>query len=159
MILYHGSNVGIDEIDFSKSKVGKDFGVGFYLTRDKETAMRQAVRKTEQLGVGSAIVTAFLFDEIAFSQSGLTTITFEDYSQEWAEFVLQNRNNKTRNNIHNYDMVYGPIANDTVGYQIRRFTSGIIDLDKLMEELKNMRGIQFQYFFGTESSIKNLKKI
>lgn len=56
-------------------------------------------------------------------------------------------------------LYHGSIANDTVGYQIRRFTSGIIDLNKLMEELKNMRGIQFQYFFGTENSIKYLKKI
>lgn len=159
MILYHGSNVDINKIDFSKSKVGKDFGVGFYLTPDKNTAMRQAIRKTEQLGIGAATVTAFLFDETAFSQSGLAAILFESYSQEWAEFVLQNRNNKTRCNIHNYDMVYGPIANDTVGYQIRRFTSGIIDLNKLMEELKNMHGIQFQYFFGTEKSVKFLKRI
>ena len=29
MILFHGSNVEIDTIDFNKSKVGKDFGVGF----------------------------------------------------------------------------------------------------------------------------------
>lgn len=28
--LYHGSNVEIGAIDFSKSKPGKDFGVGFY---------------------------------------------------------------------------------------------------------------------------------
>ncbi len=30
--LYHGSNVEIGTIDFNKSKPGKDFGVGFYLS-------------------------------------------------------------------------------------------------------------------------------
>ena len=31
MTLYHGSNVEIEAVDFLESKVGKDFGVGFYL--------------------------------------------------------------------------------------------------------------------------------
>ena len=35
MILYHGSNIAIDEIDFEKSRPGKDFGVGFYLSADE----------------------------------------------------------------------------------------------------------------------------
>lgn len=34
MKLYHGSNVEIGEVDFSKSRVGKDFGKGFYLSDD-----------------------------------------------------------------------------------------------------------------------------
>ena len=36
MILYHGSNVEVKEIDLGRSEVGKDFGVGFYLTASKE---------------------------------------------------------------------------------------------------------------------------
>ena len=36
MILYHGSNMPIEAIDFSKSKPGKDFGVGFYLSADEQ---------------------------------------------------------------------------------------------------------------------------
>ncbi|MBQ8239528.1 MAG: DUF3990 domain-containing protein [Bacteroides sp.] len=31
MKLFHGSNINIEQIDFLKSKVGKDFGCGFYL--------------------------------------------------------------------------------------------------------------------------------
>lgn len=60
--------------------------------------------------------------------------------------------------MHNYDVVIGPIANDSVGYQIRRFTSGLIDMNKFLEELKYMKGISFQYYFGTESSIQYLKR-
>ena len=44
MILYHGSNVEVKEIDLSRSEVGKDFGVGFYLTASKEQAERMASR-------------------------------------------------------------------------------------------------------------------
>lgn len=38
MILYHGSNTDIQEIDLSQSRPYKDFGQGFYLTQDKEQA-------------------------------------------------------------------------------------------------------------------------
>ena len=47
-----------------------------------------------------------------------------------------NRRNRTRVSSHCYDIVIGPIANDAVGYQIRRFTSGLIDMNKFLDELK-----------------------
>ena len=42
MRLYHGSNVEIESIDFEKSKPGKDFGIGFYLSADEQQAMEMA---------------------------------------------------------------------------------------------------------------------
>lgn len=38
MRLYHGSNVMIDRIDFTKSHPFKDFGCGFYLTDNPKHA-------------------------------------------------------------------------------------------------------------------------
>ena len=38
MILYHGSNVEIRQIDLNKSARGKDFGKGFYLSEDEKQA-------------------------------------------------------------------------------------------------------------------------
>lgn len=35
MILYHGTNADFDEIDLLKSKPNKDFGQGFYLSRER----------------------------------------------------------------------------------------------------------------------------
>ena len=48
--LYHGSNVEIEAIDFNKSKPGKDFGVGFYLSPDEDQAHEMAVKKARLLG-------------------------------------------------------------------------------------------------------------
>ena len=45
MKLYHGSNMEIDSIDLSRSKVGKDFGCGFYLSANKQQAVELAERK------------------------------------------------------------------------------------------------------------------
>ena len=64
MILYHGSNVEIVAIDFLKSKVGKDFGVGFYLSPDLVQAQVMAEKKSLLLG-GEPTVTYFEFDEEA----------------------------------------------------------------------------------------------
>lgn len=72
---------------------------------------------------------------------------------------LQNRRNRTRKQMHPYDIVIGPIANEAVGFQIRRYVSGLIDLEKFLTELKYMGGITMQYFFGTEKALQYLKKI
>ena len=39
MILYHGTNLDFAEIDLKKSKPNKDFGQGFYLSREYAQAM------------------------------------------------------------------------------------------------------------------------
>jgi hypothetical protein len=43
MILYHGSNIKIIDVDLSKARPFKDFGQGFYLTEIREQAERMAV--------------------------------------------------------------------------------------------------------------------
>lgn len=158
MKLYHGSNQDIQTIDLSCSKVGKDFGCGFYLSENKMQALELAERKTEQIGEGKPMVNEFDFDETMLTNGELSVLRFDGYSKQWAEFVLLNRKNRTRVSAHSYDIVIGPIANDTVGYQIRRFMMGVITMEQFIEELKYMKGITFQYFFGTDKSIKYLKK-
>ncbi|MGN1157040.1 MAG: DUF3990 domain-containing protein [Agathobacter sp.] len=158
MILYHGSNVEIEEIDLSRSEVGKDFGVGFYLTTNKNQAEQMANRKTRLYG-GKPVVSIFKFEEDAAQSAGLLQKEFQSYSKEWADFILANRANSSRQQIHEYDIVHGPIANDDIGFQIRRLLAGIITIDIFLEELKYKKGITFQYFFATERSIKYLKRI
>lgn len=149
MILYHGSNVEVKEIDLSRSEVGKDFGVGFYLTASKEQAMRMAARRARLYG-GEPVVSVFEFNESAAAEGGLLQKEFRFYSTDWADFVLANRANGTRMQIHDYDIVHGPIANDDVGFQIRRLLAGIITIDTFLEELKYKQGITYQYFFATK---------
>lgn len=158
MILYHGSNVEIDQIDLSCSKAGKDFGCGFYLSANREQALELAKRKTEQIGEGAPTLNVYEFDEALLQDGTLSVLEFTEYSKDWAEFVLANRRNRTHQSIHPYDVVVGPIANDAVGFQIRRFTSGLIDMERFLQELKYMKGITFQYFFGTERAVEYLKK-
>lgn len=157
MILYHGSNVDITQIDLTKSKPNKDFGCGFYLSADKEQAEKLAEYKAFQLG-GSPILNTFEFDENLLTTGQLKVLRFKEYSKEWADFVFSNRNSATGDSTHDYDIVIGPIANDRVGVQVRRYMEHEITLDTFLYNLKYMKGITIQYFFGTEKSISLLRK-
>lgn len=155
MILYHGSNMDIDKIDLEMSKPNKDFGKGFYLSEREEQAMEMANFKSVLLG-GEPIVTKFEFDVGMMKNSKLRVKVFEEYSEEWADFVFANREG---HEVEQYDIVYGPIANDKVGLQIRKLKDGSIDKTEFLNRLKYMKGITFQYYFGTKKAIKYLSRL
>lgn len=156
MKLYHGTNAEFLQIDINESRVGKDFGLGFYLTPDRQVAQRQAERKFEQYGVGKAQVYEYDIDETVIQT--LHTLRFDSYTLEWARFVLMNRKNRTHVQAHNYDIVTGPIADDVIGYQIRRVEEGIISEEQFLEEIK-FHSLTIQYMFATERSIKLLQRV
>ena len=158
MQLYHGSTVNIGRIDLLKSRPNKDFGQGFYLSADRQQAWRMGEFKALTEG-GEPVMNTYLFDEQVLRSGELKVLTFEGYTREWADFIFLNRNNKTTTPAHDYDIVYGPIANDRVGVQIGKYEAGDITLDQFMENLKYMKGITFQYYFGTERASAKLTKI
>lgn len=157
--LHHGSNVGIDAIDLSLSKKGKDFGQGFYLNPSYKQALEMAEFKVDIFGVGIPLVSSFDFDEDAAREAGLSIKVFDDYSKEWAQFVVDNRNNNSYYPIHDFDIVIGPIADDKVGFQIRKYIENEISIDKLIERIKYYGDKSTQYFFGTEKSLNYLSKV
>ena len=157
--LYHGSNVAVEQIDLSRSKRGKDFGKGFYLNANRDQAMEMAVRTTRFLNEGTPTLSCFEFDEDEAVKNGLNIKVFHEYSEEWAEFVVMNRKNNSDDPAHPYDIVIGPIADDTVGVQIRRFIMGYMSAAALVEELRFKGDHAIQDFFGTPKAVKLLKRI
>ena len=157
MILYHGTNMDFDAIDLSKSKPNKDFGRGFYLSADYDQALAMAKIKVDQLEYGESTVLAFEIDEVEMERMRIKR--YHEYSEEWAQFILLNRRNDSLQAVHDYDIVYGPIANDRVGVQLWKYETQSIDLPTLVRNLQHMRGITFQFFFGTEKAISLLKRL
>jgi hypothetical protein len=158
MILYHGSNVEIECIDLLKCQVGKDFGCGFYLTDLESQANDMAIRRVRIAKQGIPKVTSYFFDEMLLGNEALSVKVFDDIpTEEWALFILANRNNENRKNNHIYDIVTGPVADDGVAFQLERYEQGLIALDVLVKEL-TYRRLNKQYFFGTERAILKLKK-
>ncbi len=151
MKLYHGSNVKVDQIDLGKSRPAKDFGRAFYLSAEKEQAVEMAQFKVETFG-GDVVVNSFEFDESSLDT--LKFLCFESYTEEWAKFVLANRNSADM--LHDFDVVYGPIAKDKIGRQIFNLQAGYIDFETFIKRIQYSKGITFQWAFCTERAIKLL---
>lgn len=156
MRLFHGTNIDFSAIDLSKSSPFKDFGKGFYLTDIEEQAVALAAKKSKIFG-GSPVIQVYEIDDAVLHDGTLNTLVFDSPSREWAEFIFNNRN-RTGSFSHNYDVVYGPIANDGVAYLLGRYDEGTITLEELAKELE-FRKLNNQYFFGTEKAISFLQRI
>lgn len=157
MILYHGSNVAIDNIDPEKCRPYKDFGKGFYLTDIRRQAERMAER-TAKMFKGEPSLTSFEFDLQAAVEQGLKIKIFASPNEEWARFVMANRDINTAQPSHDNDIVIGPVADDTIARLLRMFMENFINEQQLVNEL-TFSDTTSQYFFHTEAAIKMLKKI
>lgn len=157
MRLYHGTNGNIENIDLSKGLRHKDFGKGFYLTPDKNTAIRMAQKKARLFGGVPTLIT-YDFDEESLN-SGLKVKVFpEKATTEWFLFVDSNRDRKNEKPIHDYDIVIGPIADDGVVLQITNYHEGIYSPEEAAKLLQD-KYLDQQYYFGTERALNFLNKI
>lgn len=163
MRLYHGSNVQITRIDLSKSKDFKDFGRGFYLTRDYSRAVAMAQRTTTIMCKGSPEVTPFIFNPKKCSKD-VRIKKFEGRNAEWALFVLNNREREySRPFKHDYDIVIGPVADARVDTILTEYKKKLgakyaeeENLSKLAQQLKYPGSEYIQYCFCTEKGIEQL---
>jgi len=157
MRLYHGTNQDFDIIDLSKGLMYKDFGRGFYLTPDKSTAERMAVKKAALFG-GNPVLQVYDFDE-SMSSSELNIKEFpQKATVEWVEFIFKNRNKRHGMKKHNYDIVIGPIANDGVVIQLNEYEDGLITAEEAARKLQD-KYLDKQYCFCSERSLKFIKKL
>lgn len=156
MKLYHGTNVDFDVIDLTKSNKYKDFGQGFYLTDIRSQAEELAAKKSRLFG-GYPVIQEYKFDESLLSGAELKVLKFDKPSTEWAEFIFKNRN-RDNNFTHDYDIVIGPIANDGVAYLLGRYEEGTLTIEELSDKL-DFKKLNSQYFFGTNKSLKYLKRL
>ena len=113
--------------------------------------------KKTSLFRGSAVVQEYEFDASWLESSELKVLIFQSATREWAEFIFNNRNRKMHFQ-HDYDIVYGPIANDGVAYLLGRYEEGTMTIEELAEELE-YRELNNQYYYGTERAVKLLKRL
>ena len=156
MKLYHGTNVDFDVIDLTKSNKYKDFGQGFYLTDIRSQAEELAAKKSRLFG-GYPVIQEYEFDESLLSGAELKVLKFDKPSTEWAEFIFKNRS-RDNDFTHDYDIVIGPIANDGVAYLLGRYEEGTLTIEELSDKL-DYKKLNSQYFFGTNKSLKYLKRL
>lgn len=121
-IIYHGSYMTIEYPEIRKHKFTKDFSVGFYCTEIKEQAEKWASK------FKTSIVNVYQIRDL----ENLQIKIFDDYSNEWLDFVVSCRSG----NSHDYDVVIGPMADDTIYDYIDAYMDGQMDEQKFFDLMK-----------------------
>jgi len=160
MKVYHGSYTRIETVDLSQAEANKDFGKGFYVTNIRKHAERWAERIAREHNA-TPVVTEFLFYETAYTDSIYKVLRFPQPCRQWVEFVMMNRDPNIPKPAHDYDIVEGPIANDWVTSQIKRYEKGKISMESLVEKLTHREDTHQICLCTTESlgAIKILENI
>lgn len=150
-ILYHRGSYIIETPEIKEPERTLDFGKGFYVTSSQNQAERWVkahLRRKYTVGY----VNSYEFDPDVIP-SELNVKLFKAADNEWVDFVMANR--LIQGFTHDYDIVFGPVANDNVYTQITLFEGGIISKETLINELKAYKLVD-QYLFHTERSLVHL---
>ena len=157
MKVYHGSYTRIETIDLAKCLPLKDFGQDFYVTKFRhhaETWAKIIGRKHNTQG----FVTEFEYTETPFANRICKIKRFDDYNEEWLDFVVVNRNNESESAAHDFDIVEGPVADDKVQNRIREYLNGDISKQEFLQELIYHEKTH-QICFCTKVSLQLLKNM
>ena len=131
MKVYHGSLEIVTNPEIRITGRTLDYGFGFYTTTDYDQARRWVERRKND-GVDSGYINVYEISRETILEK--KTLWFDSPSEEWADFVHKNRTN--RNFKHDFDFVYGPVANDKVYAAFALFEDGLINKQELIAELK-----------------------
>ena len=158
--LYHGTDAFFERPDLAVCRPFKDFGRGFYLTPELAVAKRMAERCVERSDWQGAPKYVYVYDFDDLDLSGLMVKRFVPaVDEEFAHFVMANRQARSRSADHNrdnrYDIVLGPIADDRMGVLFRRFEDGEVSIEYLINELK-FKKLSMQYSFHTVKALSKL---
>lgn len=153
MLLYHGSNLAIEEPRLIGQVRGLDFGAGFYLTTSEPQAARFSEIVVRRRKNGAATVNVYEFDMEAAKKT-LTCRIFASADAQWLRFVADNRRKSYTGEI--YDLVMGAVANDTVMPTIQAFLSGFINEEAALITLKASKLVD-QMCLKSEKAMSKLR--
>ena len=88
----------------------------------------------------------------------MNVLRFTDYTEEWLDFVVMNRTAESPDNVHDYDIVEGPVADDDIATRIILYLEGGITKAEFLEELKFKHSTSHQIALCTHKSLQMIKK-
>ena len=122
-LLYHGSAMEVIYPEIRITRYTKDFSWGFYCTNSYEQAYRWADRRSSH-----GIVNVYKYTE----NPELKILHFPKMNDEWLDFIARCRSGES----HSYDIVEGPMADDTIWDFVNGFVSGKIPRNVFWEYAK-----------------------
>lgn len=143
MILYHGSKEIVEFPEIRKATFNQDFYFGFYCTKIAEQAKRWATRYGKKGYLNSYEYTP---------NNHLKYLVFNEMTEEWLDFIIACRNGQS----HGYDIVEGPMADDTIYNYVQNYIDGKISRAAFWE-LAKFNHPTHQISFHTISALDTLK--
>ncbi len=146
-ILYHTGYSVIKEPDIHYGRKNADFGQGFYLTADAAFAERWArERRGEEIFINT----------YELESEGLSVREFAR-EEEWFNYIFRNRGGR-EDLLGGYDVISGPVANDTIFDTFGIITSGFLSAQESLQLL--LVGPEYrQTVIKTEKAAANLRWI
>ena len=144
MTVYHGGYQPVEHPEIRTGKNTKDFGTGFYCTIIKEQAQRWAKRYSTKI---VSIYEVRLHDDLNIKE-------FKEMTEEWLDFIVDCR----RGIAHSYDIVEGPMADDTIYNYIQNYIDGKISRAAFWE-LAKFNNPTHQISFHTVSALSTLRYV
>ena len=152
MLVYHGSNVEVRKPNILKSRKKTVFGRGFYTTTQKEQAEHWTSIKMDRAKTGRRVVSVFEVGDELLTDPELKIREFHGPDEAWLNFVVASRKGVE----HDYDLVFGPVANDKVFTVVNLYESGVLDAPAAIAELKAYKTYN-QLSFHTPRVIRALR--
>jgi len=143
MILFHGSNVIVEQPLWEKGEETTDFGQGFYLTPDSDMAKKWACSKEGDIA------------HVSIYEVNLDCLNTYQFSldKEWLEFVKCNRKGlPIPEKYSQYDLLIGPTADDRLFKTLNEYMNGHYTVNETLAYL-NVAGFSNQYVFKNQEAI------
>lgn len=124
IVVYHGSYTEVRIPDLNMCKSGKDFGKGFYVTTDKNQAIKFAKLVADRYNAPSGVLNEYILSDI----NGLNYHEFANTDLDWLNCVVGNRRKKFKEFAEkwiDYDVLSGKVANDDTSTVINAYLLGI----------------------------------
>lgn len=153
MIVYHGSNIAVPKPRLIPQNRYLDFGYGFYTTTNKEQAISFAEKVERRKKSGTATVSVYEINDLkAFAACAV--LRFDSPDEAWLNFVSDNRAGRYAGK--QYDMIFGPVANDDVYATFNLYASGILTKEQTLESLK-IKKLYNQLVLATPKALSYLQ--
>jgi len=138
IVIYHGSPNIIEKPEWGKGRPYNDYGIGYYLTKNKSLASEWAVFTTGQNGY---------VNEYTLNYANLNVLKLDELSVEvWIAVLMDNRRGNYKKALRNradkfiskfgintetYDIIEGYRADDAFFSYVRDFSLGLLSLEGL----------------------------
>lgn len=151
-LLYHGSDVIIDNPQWNNGSKRRDFGQCFYTTYSQPMARGWAEKRNKL----NPIVNKYVIDLEALESCNLRIKRFEA-NAEWARFIWSNRQDPDYIRP-DYDIIIGPIADRGLSEKFALITNEGKTFEEIAPMIEYTRYKTLQIGFCSEKSLHILKR-